>query len=176
MDTERLTVKFRDCECPGTPHPDGDEVYLRPALGFAAGAEALRAIGASIFVIAETGGGEDGTDPIIDTSRQDELVGPVYLREGPIAWNVVNEKGSTKYDPNVLLDNWTWGYPVAERCGELYTEVVTAPLLERMNALSKTGPNGGRTPATRRSSKHPRSPRRPSSLNGSAGQPSAATP
>ena len=25
------------CRCPGTPHPDGDTVYLRPKLGLAAG-------------------------------------------------------------------------------------------------------------------------------------------
>jgi porin len=53
MGTEGQAVRFRDCTCPGTPHDgrdgadDGDIVYLRPVLGFAAGAEALRMMGAS---------------------------------------------------------------------------------------------------------------------------------
>lgn len=171
MDSERLTVRFRDCECPGTPHPDGDVVYLRPTLGFAAGAAALRAMGEAIVVVSPTGGGPKGTDPIIDDSRSDELVGPVYLREGPSGWNVVDDDGPVPYDPQVLIDNYVWGYPVVEACSALYTEAVLSPLVSRMNAQanprkkgpSKTGRNGVPTQVTRRSSDTHPSPRKSSS-------------
>jgi hypothetical protein len=39
-----IPVRFRDCSCPGTPHPDGDVAELRPYLDFAGGAEALAAV------------------------------------------------------------------------------------------------------------------------------------
>lgn len=179
---EQLTVRFRDCECPGSPHngadgaDDGDRVTMRQHLGFVAGAEALRMMGEATIIVAVTGGGEDGTEPILDTSRVNELLGPVYIREGVASWNLVDEDGPTDYDAEVILGNYSWGWPIIERADELYSEVITRPLAQRMNALSKSGPTDRQTRQTRRSSKPVRSPRRSSLPNGSAGQPSPTGP
>jgi hypothetical protein len=165
MDGQGQPVKFRECTCPGTPHDgsdgadDGDIVYLRPALGFAAGAEALRKI-------IESEG---------DVNRIAELVGPVYIREGVTGWNVVDESGAIPLDTAAILDNYTWAYPIAEKADDLYSQVVLAPLLARMSAPSGNGPIAMSTRQIRRSSTKARSQRASSSRNGSAGKPSVAS-
>lgn len=165
MDSEGQPVRFRDCTCPGTPHTgrdgadDGDIVVLRPALGFAAGAEALRAMIES-----------DG-----DLNRIAELVGPVYLRVGPQAWNVLADSGPAPLSAVADLP-YSDAYPIVEAADSLYSEVVMAPLLKRMSGLSGPTSNGRPTSATRRSSTKARSRRDSSLQNGSAGQPSPVNP
>ena len=44
MSTDPVAVGVGACQCPGTPHPDGDVVYLRPQLGLAAGIAIQRLI------------------------------------------------------------------------------------------------------------------------------------
>lgn len=160
MDTERLTVTFRDCGCPGSPHPEGDTVTMRPALGFAAGAEALRKI-------IEADG---------DVNRIAELVGPVYIREGVIGWNMEDERGPVPLDTDLLLNDYTLAYPIAERGDDLYSQAVLAPLLTRMSVPSANGQNGTSIRQTRRSSARARSPRKSSSPNGTAGLRSVTGP
>lgn len=166
MDTGQ-SIRFRDCACSGTPHDgrdgadDGDRVTLRPHLGFAAGAEALRKIIES-----------DG-----DVNRVAELVGPVYIREGVIGWNVIAEDGgAAELDIDGILDDYALAYPIAEAADDLYSEAVLAPLVSRMNALSGNGRTAASTHPTRRSSKPRRSRPASSSRNGSAGTLSAVTP
>jgi len=166
MDTVGQTVRFRDCTCPGSPHDgrdgadDGDIVTLRPHLGFAAGAEALRKIIES-----------DG-----DVNRVAELVGPVYIREGVIGWNVIDENGAAELDIDGILDDYALAYPIAEAADDMYSEAVLRPLVARMNALSGNGRTAASTHPTRRSSKPRPSPRKSSSRNGSGGTLSVATP
>jgi hypothetical protein len=167
MDARGQTVRFRDCTCPGSPHDgrdgadDGDIVTLRPHLGFAAGAEALRKI-------IEADG---------DVNRVAELVGPVYIREGVIGWNVIAEDGgAAELDIAAILDDYALAYPIAEAADDLYSEVVLRPLVVRMNALSGNGRTAASTRPTRRSSKPRRSPPASSSQNGTAGTLSAVIP
>ena len=173
---EGLDVRFRDCTCPDTPHDgrdgadDGDIVTMRPSLGFAAGAEALRLMMESIVVISATGGGEDGTEPVLDTSRTTELVGPVYVRAGVESWNVVGDKGPLPFDAESILSVYAWSYPIVEKADHLYSEGLVNPLALRMNARSAKRSNSGPTRQTCRSSKPRRSQPKSSSLNGSAGQ------
>lgn len=160
MDTEGQSVVFRECGCPGTPHPEGDVVTMRPFLGFVAGAEALRKI-------IEADGNVD---------RIAELVGPVYIREGVVGWNVVDEEGPVPLDIDYLLADYTLAYPIAEKGDDLYSQAVLAPLLKRMSVPSVNGQNGTSTRRTKGSSAKARSPRRRSSPNGSAGPPSVTVP
>jgi hypothetical protein len=178
MGSEGQPVRFRDCTCPETPHSgqdgadDGDIVYMRPVLGFAAGAQLLRVMGEAVIVVSPTGGGKDGTEPILDQTRSDELVGPVLSREGATGWNVVDETGPVPLDIDAILGNYAWAYPIAEKGAELYTEAVLVPLVKRMNGLSGHMSSSRPTSATRRSSTKARSPRSSSSQNGSVGRPS----
>jgi hypothetical protein len=168
MGTEgQVSVRFRDCTCPGSPHDgrdgadDGDVVYMRPVLGFAAGAEALRKMGES-----------DG-----DVNRIAELVGPTYIREGVTGWNVIAEDGgAAPLDVDSILDNFGWAYPIADKADDLYSAAVLAPLLQRMSAPSGNGQTGASTHRTRRSSGKARSPRARSSPNGTAGPLSVVSP
>jgi len=167
MDTIGQTVRFRDCTCPDSPHDgrdgadDGDTVTLRPHLGFAAGAEALRKIIES-----------DG-----DVNRVAELVGPVYIREGVVGWNVIDDDGgAAELDIASILGDYSLAYPIAEAADDLYSEAVLAPLVSRMSVLSGNGRIAASTRRTPRSSKPRPSPRKSSSRNGTAGTLSAATP
>ena len=167
MGTEGQAVRFRDCACPGTPHDDGDIVILRAHLGFTAGAEAYRKITDCIW---ETKG---------DVQKAMELmaerVGPVYLREGPLSWNVLDEKGEP-----VPLDCTELPFPealeIVEAASALYTTEISLPLAKRMNGPSGNGRTATSIPPRTRSSSSRRSPQKPSSRNGSAGRPSVVSP
>jgi hypothetical protein len=152
-----VPVRFRDCTCPGTPHPDGDVAYLRPYLDLAGGAAALAAI-------AKSDGTEGGIAP---------LVGPVYLRHGVHSWNVVDEDGPVPVEAVNEL-RWEDAYDLAEKADDLYGEQVLAPLVRRMSQPSKAGPTNGSTPRPRKSSKKLRKPWPPSSSPSSESAPSAS--
>lgn len=136
---EGQVVRFRDCACPGTPHPEGDTVTLRPYLGFTAGAEALR------ILIAASG----------DQTFLDETLGPVYLREGPLEWNVLDESGPVPMDVESLP--YEEAVVIVDAADQLYSERVMRPLLQRLNESSPAG-RTGTTSATRRSSQKARKP------------------
>lgn len=170
MGSEGQPVRFRDCSCPGTPHDgrdgadDGDIVVLRSALGFAAGAEVVRKLGEA---------NEDGEF----MARATELIGPVYIREGPLSWNVVDANGPvplTKERLDAL--SYADAYEIVEAADALYTEAIIAPLVKRMDVPSRNGRNGSSTRATQRSSRPRPSRRGSSSANGSAGQQSVTSP
>jgi hypothetical protein len=123
-------VKFRDCACPGTPHTDGDTVTFRDQLDFSANA---RAVGL-IF----SGEGEPNSTK----------AWPVYLHEGPIAWNLLDEDGEPVLLTRDALDALEFAdqYEIADRADDIYRDTVLAPLVRRMNALSKAGPTPKLTP------------------------------
>lgn len=144
-----VPVRFRDCSCPGTPHPDGDFAYLRPFLDYAGGAEALR-------VIRDSGG---------DASRFDELLGPVFIRRGVVEWNLLDAQGDPVPVTAEAVDALRWedAYELADRADDLYGGQVLAPLVKRMSASSRTGLTGGSTRTPRKRSPKPRSVSAPSS-------------
>lgn len=140
-----VEVRFSDCRCPGSPHPDGDVGYLRPFLDYAGGAEALRMMRAA-----------DG-----DEQKLAELVGPVYLRRGLAGWNRVDEDGKPvplPPDPATAIP-WEEAYWLADRADDLYGGSVLAPLAKRISEFSRTGPTGSSTSANgaSRSSRRKRS-------------------
>ena len=130
-----VPVRFRDCSCPGTPHADGDIAELRPYLDYPGGAEALAAI--------QSLGG--------DMARFAEVIGPVFIRRGVVAWNVVDDDGPVPVT-NEALDALRWedAYELADKADDLYGGQVLAPLVRRMDALS---PRGQTAPSTRRRAK-----------------------
>lgn len=138
---ELVPVRFRDCSCPGTPHPDGDIAELRPYLDYPGGAEALAAIGAL---------GDD-------VARFAEVLGPIFIRRGVVEWNVVDEDGPVPVTREALEAlRWEDAYELADRADDLYGGQVLAPLVKRMNGSSKAGRTGASTRQPAR-----RSPKRP---------------
>lgn len=154
--SDPIEVRFSDCHCPGTPHPDGDVAYLRPFLDYAGGAEALRAMRSA-----------DG-----DVEKFGELVGPVYIRRGLVGWNRVDEAGDPlplPTDPATELP-YEEAYWIADRADDLYGGSVLAPLVKQLEMSSRTGPTASSTSASSRSRSTRRKPSAPSS-----GSPSGST-
>lgn len=130
-------VKFRDCACPGTPHPNGDTVTFRDQLSFAANASAVGMIFSG-----------EGTPMSINAWS-------VYLFEGPTAWNLLDEDGEAVPLDRAALEALPFEdqYEIADKGDDVYGATVLAPLVRRMKASSKDGPTP--KPTSRRSSGSP---------------------
>lgn len=138
---EPITVRVRDCECPGTPHPEGDEVYLAPKLPLAGGLQAD-------FDIRKAAG--DGTFLA-------QLWQVTFVKHGAIGWNLLDEDGEpVPFDVNVLLEDYALASPVAEKADDIYGESVMRPLLQRLRTTSQTGRTAGSISRTPRSTTKPR--------------------
>ena len=126
--------KFRDCACPGEPHPDGDTVTFRAELPFKANAAALLAIVAS----GEASGAMD-----------------IYLHHGPESWNLVDEDGEPVPLVADALDALPFPeqFAIANHGDTLYSETVISPLVRANAKSSETGPTGDTSQDTKRSSK-----------------------
>lgn len=126
--------RFRDCGCPNKPHDgkdgrdDGDTVMFRPRLPFTAGVDALRRI-------LDTPG---------DTEGHAVNALPVYLLEGPEAWNLVDQAGNPVPLTHAALNELPFSdqYEIGNHGDDLYGGEVLAPLLNKMKNSSKTGPTG----------------------------------
>ena len=139
--TEPVAVRVRDCECPGTPHGDGDLVYLAPKLSLAGG------LAASADISAALGNG----------TMLAELWLVTFVKHGAIGWNVVDEDGDpVPFDVNVILEDYDLAMPVAEKADELYGDTVARPFLQRLKAISRRGPTEPSTSPTAPSTKKPR--------------------
>lgn len=140
-----MQFRFRDCACPGTPHDgedghdDGDIVVFRPRLPFAAGVEALRLI----------------FDPDTETHAANAL--PVYLREGPESWNLLDEHGKPVPLTREALEALPFAdqYEIGDQGDTLYGGEVVAPLLRRMSKSSGTSPTTSSSRRRSRSSAKP---------------------
>ncbi len=147
---DNIPVRFRDCACPGTPHPDGDIAELRPYLDYVGGAEALASV---------TAYDDDGNSRLRDISEWPEHIGPVFIRRGVVAWNVEDEDGPVPVTREALEAlRWEDAYELADRADDLYGGQVLAPLVKRMSKLSKAGRTNGSTPRPRKSSPKPLMP------------------
>lgn len=130
-----VTVRVRDCACPDTPHPDGDEVYLPGAPSFRLGRawERVFASGAGRTV----------------SEVEDDLL-EVYVRFGPTDWNLTDEAGEpVPFDPDVLLADWRMARYVADRADDLYSADLIRPFLNAPRSRSPSGPNATSTSPTR---------------------------
>lgn len=152
-----VPVRFRGCECPGTPHPDGDVVYLAPKLSLAGG------LAASADISAALGSG----------TMLAQLWQVTFVRYGAIDWNLVDEDGDpVPFDVNVLLDDYDLAVPVAEKADELYGDTVARPFLSRLKEISRRGRTARSTSPTATSTTKPR--RRSSPATTAASKRSAA--
>lgn len=153
-------ARFRDCECPGTPHPDGDEAYLRPFLPFLPGAEAARLFNGLMSVaaaegITSPGTNEEDLEQAMTAYIADhlfEIVGPLYIREGVIGWNLVDEDGEAVECTREALEALPYeqAYAIADKGDDLYTGRVLHPLELRLSASSNGTPTAttSRTPSS----------------------------
>jgi hypothetical protein len=131
--TEPVGVRVRGCECPGSPHPDGDVVYLAPKLSLAGG------LAASADISAALGNG----------TMLAQLWQVTFVRYGAIGWNWLDEDGDpVPFDVNVLLDDYDLASPVAEKADELYGDTVARPFLTRLKAISQRGRTDSSTSPT----------------------------
>lgn len=133
---ELVPVPVGYCPCAGTPHPDGDIVYLHAELS-AAGGMAVQGF------ISEP-------DPI----RLQELLARVWLGHGVAAWTFLDDDGKpiplTPENVVRALPYAKGGRLVADKADALYAEAVLAPLLERVAELEKLQASSppGLTPAS----------------------------
>jgi len=145
---EPVAVRVRGCECPGTPHSDGDVVFVRPTLSLAGGLEAENDQSAALvetFAAAGTpppgGFSKDQQSQMAiemtERLRRKWLV--TYVRNGAVGWNLVDEAGPIPFDLEAVLDDYGLGQAVAEKCDELYGETVARPLLARLATPSRPG-------------------------------------
>jgi hypothetical protein len=157
VSTELVPVRVGDCQCPGSPHPDGDLVYLRPRLGLAAGIAIQRLI-------------VEANQDRADSAEISGQLAEAYLLHGVAGWNLVGEGEGEKPIPVnedsirlYLLSDFVRSAPVADAADDLYMAAVLGPLVNRALASSPTTSTSGSTSATRRGkSKAPR-PSKPSS-------------
>lgn len=119
-----VPVSIGPCECPGTPHGDGDVVYLAPVLSAAGGMAAQGAI-------SDAGG---------DGVKLQELLWRVFRDHGITGWNLVDENGPVPLTPeniDLALPFGKGGQAVGDKADDLYSADVVRPFLERVAALEK---------------------------------------
>lgn len=130
--SERITVRVRDCACPDGVHPEGDEVYLLPALSLEGGA-------AAEYDLLMTQSIED------EDRRTYAMLAKwtaTFVRYGAVGWNLVrlDENGKPEpvpFDVEILVADYSLSRLIAEQANLLYSEAVVRPLLE---AASKAQP------------------------------------
>ena len=141
-----IEVNIGACTCPGTPHPDGDVVYLRDKMGLAGGSILTGIVSDFLSLPMEE-------RPSSTTLTADLRVG--YVQQGAVGWNLVGEDGDLPFTPENLreqiLDDYARGTLVADKADELYYEPVLAPLLARVAQLLQPTPTNPRTSRTRSS-------------------------
>ena len=119
-----VPVSIGPCECPGTPHGDGDFVYLAPTLSAPGGMAAQGAI----------------SDADNDGIKLQELLWRVYRDHGIVGWNLLDDNGPvplTTQNIDRALPFGRGGRAVADAADDLYAEDVLRPFLDRVSALQK---------------------------------------
>jgi hypothetical protein len=148
MTDELVPVSLGACLCPGTPHADGDSVYLRPKLGLHDGVYAQRKIISAME-------GKADSDEVIATLMD------VYCRKGVVAWTLVDEAGkSLEVTPEAieaaLLSDFSIGHLVAEMADSLYSPALIDPLRIPVVKSLPPMPTNGSTSHKIASSRKPR--------------------
>ena len=146
---EPVPVRVGDCRCPGTPHTEGDHVYLAPRLTATAGAAATAAVNATGVTVPDIIGALAG----------------VFMAHCIVRWDflMAGEKVGTTEDVPInrlTIDEYLpWGEGgsiVTEACDGLYAEDFLRPLGLRPSRSSAAGQTEPSTSATR-----PSGPKRP---------------
>ena len=137
-----VPVPVGACRCDGTPHPDGDIVFLHPNLSMNGGLAAQAAMWID--------------DPV---QRGVALYGAM-IDHGIADWTFVDPKGATfEINPERIREFLPWGEggsEVSRKAAELYGGSVATPfarLMEqvrtRTGSSSPTGPTAASTSPTR---------------------------
>ena len=142
-----IPVPVGACRCPGSPHEDGDTVFLYPTIGLHGGVKAQQAI-------------LNRSDPAALTA--DLTV--IYVQEGIAAWTFTDDKEKAvpvtpENIESLVLRDFTYATPIADKADQLYTEAVLSPLRVAASKSSPRGPTNGSTSQPMASS--PRRPKRP---------------
>jgi hypothetical protein len=143
------------CPCPGTPHSDGDTVFLGPKLSFRAGVMADSKIA---DIVNGSGNVDEVKAVLLET----------YILDGVKAWTFVDAEGTDiEVTPATiqawLLSDYSIGVLVSEQADKLYSEAVSDPLARRSFPSLQTGPTNGSTSRKSGSSAKRRKPSKPSS-------------
>lgn len=161
MDLSTLHPVSVACPCPGTPHADGDTVYLLPKMGLQGGITAEHQI--------LSFGGD-----------QSALVGALtetFVRFGVVAWTFVDADGkpvpcTDEKRQELLLTDYALARDIGDKADELYSAAVIDPLALRLSTGSRQPSKGGSTPLKKRSASRRQKPPKHSSTTTS---PTAAT-
>ena len=142
-----IEVNIGACQCPNTPHADGDVVRLRERLGLAAGIAVQK-----LIIEANT------ADNNIEGARRTGLMAEGLLLYGVESWNLVGLDGHPlPVSPETirvqLLDDFERGQVASEKADDLYSLAVLSPLLKQVRTLSPPSPRDGSTSATGSSEK-----------------------
>ena len=151
-----VEVVFRDCACPGIPHPDGDVVYLPERIGYRGGIEAQVAV-------------QQAAGDLVEATVAWMVIG-VKQATG---WNLVDERGNpVPFDVEVLLGDFQLGERIGDKASEIYTPQVLHPLANPRSTTSRPGPTVVSMSRAKRST--PSRPRRSSPGDSEASQRSTA--
>ena len=128
-------VRVRDCACPGTPHEDGDIVYVAAKLPFQGGLVANQQAISQAEAVARG-----------ETNQLQNLWLETFVRYGAKGWNLLDERGGpVPFDVEDLLADYSLALPIAEKANDLgYGDAAMAPFLRQPARPSANG----RTPAT----------------------------
>lgn len=151
MSADLVPVRVGECQCPDTPHADGDFVYLRPKLGLAAGIALQR-----LIVDANQ------ADRPVDAAELTGVLAEAYLLHGVARWDMP-QAVTPETIKELLLDDFSRGAPAAEAADGLYMGPVIAPLLSRAFKSSPTTSTNGSTSAPGNGAHKPRKPSKRSS-------------
>lgn len=156
MDRSLLVPVRVACPCPGTPHPDGDTVYLYPKLGLAGGIVAGQQV--------------RNYSPALGVERLTAQLTETWVLFGVADWTFIDAEAkplpvSEAAIRDLLLADYTLATPVADKADELYAGAVLDPLTRRPSPPSAPRSTAGSTSAKARSSTKRRKPPKPSSTS-----------
>jgi len=164
MSEPTVSVRIGACLCPGTPHADGDFVYLRPKLDLRGGFRVRRRL-------IDLNRAQFG-DEKIESGQMAELdiaLAETYLSEGVYEWNLVDADGPLPLNDQTLREQLFTDYgraePAADKADDLYRPTVLDPLVARGSSSSSNTPNNEQTSATNGAGKsHPKRSKRSSTI------------
>ena len=162
--TTPVEVDIGPCECPGTPHEDGDKAWLRPRLTAEGGYRATH-----ILATAE------------DADETAGALGVCFLVDGLVRWTLLDEAGEPVPHDEVMLRSGALDWettlsPIAERAGVLYTDSVLNPLLRGRKPPLQDGQTTASTSPTIDSSSGSPTPSEPSTTPTTPASPETGSP
>lgn len=128
--SEPVPVRLGFCPCEGTPHEDGDVVYLRAELEPLEGVRARAIVGQMI----------EGS---IDQVEANVRMAALWLDIGIVDWTFLTDDGKpipvTPENIVRALPYGKGGQLVADAADDLYTRMVIDPLVAKISELSSDG-------------------------------------